>query len=156
MANEQSSGKFLVFHDVQRVADGLYATSPRHITLAPPLYLTGLPYDFLTDLSDIAADTEPFDVTPGAVGWFGSANDTEVRHINDPEHKLEQLNNRIIAAIGARGLMSYMSLQFPTYNPHSTITAIMPELPDVIHVADLSYYFSTEFGKSITKVPFEK
>lgn len=154
--SEIKPGKFLVFHDLEQLPNGLYTESPRHITLLPPVKLNAYPAEFVSEIDKIAAETVPFYVSPGEIDMFGPNKDIPVARINDPEHEMRKIHMKLLRALGAHGLAANAPLEYAgdKYTPHSTSTESLPELPDVIYVANLSYYYAAEGVKQIVNIPF--
>lgn len=156
--SERKPGKFLVLHDIEQMPDGLYDATPRDITLLPPIKLNEPPFDYIQDIQEIAAHTQPFDITPGEKDLFGPNNDIEVQKINDPELNLKTLHIRLLNQLGIRGLAAGQRLEYEgeNYNPHSTTTSSMPKLPRVIPVSNISWYYATAEGKWLTRITLGK
>lgn len=149
--------KFLIFHDLEHRDSGLYVSSPRHISILQPFYITD-EYDRLSSIVDqIARRTKPFTISAGEPDMFGHQRDIAVERVVDNEGGLSSLHYRLMLGLGKRGLDYLIDTEWSgiRYNPHSTKVEGVPFPDDPYTVNDISYYVADrEDRKHVVRVSF--
>ncbi|OYX42025.1 hypothetical protein B7Y94_04255 [Candidatus Saccharibacteria bacterium 32-49-12] len=151
-----AESKILLLHDLSRRPDGMYDSTPSHITVIPP-FKTNSVETIYNLLKEEVQDFKPFIIKPGAIKYYGENNDIPVITVDDVENGFGNLHQKLIRALGDVGMANVIDMRWAgdNYSPHTTepTAEFIKHNEYVVSDVSVQSWFPGE-AKSIRRFPF--